>query len=323
MAGIKWTKEEDVFLMENYENLDTEKILIGLSKRSWDAIKLRAEKLGIRRYNNKNRLANLKILLEDTNETYYWIGFIMADGHIHNSRRLKICLSIKDREQLDKFKKFIDYSEDLTIRNNKGHYNISISVMDTKYLKMLCDKFDIKHNKTYNQCDIKKIKNDKLLLSLMIGFIDGDGSIKNQTGRKDFRLNIKCHKSWKENLEYILNTIIRITGVDCKTVVKHTKCRRYSLINVTNSTALKKLKQEMLKLKIPYMKRKWDIIDENYETFYERKQKHFKQFLEIFKNNPKMKVKDLAETMNLSEECIYGYKRQNKKENPFLIYSIK
>jgi len=312
MAGIRWTKEENDFLMKNYENLDKDKILDGLSMRSWDAIKLKANIFKIKRYKNDERLADLNILLNDTNETYYWIGFIMADGHIENEKRLSINLSIKDKEHLEKFKSFINFKNELTLGNNEGHDNVKISVMDTKYLKKLSDKFDIKSYKTYESCNIKSIKNDDLLLSLIIGFIDGDGYIGNQTKRKDFRLTIKCHKSWLNNLKYILNTINRITYKNCNTSVKLTKCKRYSYINVCDSCTLKELKKKMLRLNIPYMKRKWDVINFDYESRYETKRKNKSELIKIISNNKNIKVKDIAIMMNLSEEAIYGYKRQLK-----------
>jgi hypothetical protein len=313
MAGIKWTKEEDNFLLENYENMNKDSLLDKLNNRTWNAIKLRAEKFRIKRYNNSNRLTNLKNLLIDNNETYYWIGFIMADGHIHNNNRLKITLSIKDTDHLNKFKNFIKYEHDLSFGNNDGHDNVTINIMDMKYVKLLCEKFNIKQNKTYNECDIKSVKEKNLLLSLIVGFIDGDGSIKNQNKRKDFQLRVKCHKNWFNNLEYILYSIQRITNEKCDTEVKYTKDKRYALFSITSTSVLKKLKKEVLELNIPFMKRKWDVINENYETFYERKRKRINQYISIIKSEPYLKIKDIAKIMNLSEEAIYKYKRELKK----------
>jgi hypothetical protein len=234
----------------------------------------------------------------------------MADGHIYNKSRLKICLSIKDMDHLKLFKKFINYNKELTTKKNNGFENVSISVMDTKYLNILSEKFYIKHNKTYDPCNIQNIENDDLLLSLIIGFIDGDGSIRNQTRRKDCQLSIKCHKNWLNNLNFILNSIIRITGENCETTVKSTKCNRYSYINIANSRTLKSLKCHMLKLKIPYMKRKWDIIDMNFESRYDTKKINKIKMIEIINDNKNIKVKEIAQIMNLSEECIYNYKKQ-------------
>lgn len=36
MAGIRWLKEEDDFLKENYEKMDKIDIINGLGRRSWD-----------------------------------------------------------------------------------------------------------------------------------------------------------------------------------------------------------------------------------------------------------------------------------------------
>lgn len=311
MAGIKWTNEEDNFLKENYEKMDKKELLDKLNSRTWDAIKIRAEKFKIKRYNNEGRFADLDILLKDTNETYYWLGFIMADGNVFDNR-LKIRLSIKDEKQLLMFKDYIEYNGELYYGNNDGHDNVCISIKDTKYMKELCEKFDIKHNKTYNPCNIKNIKDDNLLLSLIVGFIDGDGSIKNLHKRKDFHLTIKCHKSWSDNLNYMLKSIMRIIDKNCNASVKLTKCKRYSYFHIGDSVLLKELKRKMLKLNIPYMKRKWDIINFDYIGKYEKTKNDRIKCLELF--NKGYGIKELTEELKINEGVIYGYLRKFKKE---------
>lgn len=132
---MRWSKEEDDFLLENYEKLDKEKLLMKLPKRSWEAIKIRSDKFKIKRYNKKERFADLDILLNDTYETYYWIGFIMADGNIINNR-LRLRLSCKDKEHLEKFANFIGYKNPNQHTNNYTSSVSSICVKDTKYMKM-------------------------------------------------------------------------------------------------------------------------------------------------------------------------------------------
>ena len=39
-------------------------------------------------YNVKPQKNDIKKLLEENLETYYWIGFILADGHIERNKRL-------------------------------------------------------------------------------------------------------------------------------------------------------------------------------------------------------------------------------------------
>lgn len=308
---IKWTKEEIDYLINNYENEDKQILLNNLPLRNWNTIISKSCSLKLKRYNDTKRYANMNILLEDINETYYWIGFIMSDGHIENNNRLTIRLSEKDKEHLEKFKKFIKYYNNKERNKKNGNYKkfIGVSIMDTKYLKKLCDKFNIKHNKTYVPCDISNIKNDDLLLSLIVGFIDGDGGISHQTNRKDFRLTVKCHKNWSENLEYMLNAIFRITGENCKTSIKPTKCKRYSLFCITDTSVLKKLKQRVLDLGLPYMERKWDVIDMKYDTFYEKSKNKKLKFLELINENKDICVKDLCLKLNLKIGSIYKYKR--------------
>lgn len=300
----RWTIEENEFLMRNYETKNNTYLLDNLPNRTWESIKLKASSLKLKRYYNDNRLASLDILLNESNETYYWIGFIMADGNVKNNR-LRIRISSKDVKHLLKFKKYISFDNDLFYSKDNTH--VGISVMDSKFIKMLCDKFDIKENKTYNPCNINNINSDEKLLSLIIGFIDGDGSITYQFKRKDFSLRIKCHKSWYENLDYILNSITRITGEPCKTSVKLVDDDKYACISITNTKTLKKLKNEMSLLNVPYLTRKWDIIDINYKSFYEKSYENRELFKKLYRKD--IKVKYLAETMNCSVNVIYKYKK--------------
>ena len=53
-------------------------------------------------YNLKAAKNNIKILLEENLESYYWIGFILADGHIDGNKRLQITLKSIDYEHLKK-----------------------------------------------------------------------------------------------------------------------------------------------------------------------------------------------------------------------------
>ena len=48
-----------------------------------------------------NHCANLSVLLEDSNEAFYWIGFLLADGSF-NDNRIRLTLSIKDKEHDNK-----------------------------------------------------------------------------------------------------------------------------------------------------------------------------------------------------------------------------
>ncbi len=200
-----WSSEEKDLLINKYPETPTEELLELFPNRTWDALKLMAEKLKIKRYYNTQRISSAKILLEETNETYYWLGFLMADGHF-SENRLSLTLGIKDVNHLEKFAKFIGCN--LRIYET----NTSVSLMDTKYIPKIREKFNIVNDKTYNPCNISNINNYDLLMSLIIGFIDGDGSIRLVYKRKDASLAVKCHSSWLNNLQFMVNIIYSKTA---------------------------------------------------------------------------------------------------------------
>lgn len=47
------------------------------------------------------RIGKLENLLSDTLESYYWIGFLLADGTIHGNR-LQLELAILDKKHQEK-----------------------------------------------------------------------------------------------------------------------------------------------------------------------------------------------------------------------------
>ncbi len=89
----KWNRNEDRIVYEHYKMGVKSKILEFLPNRTWKSIIHRAQVLQIRRCNRGN--SNINKLLSDTPETYYWIGFLMADGHINNKQTISISLAKK------------------------------------------------------------------------------------------------------------------------------------------------------------------------------------------------------------------------------------
>ena len=158
-----WTIIEDEWLITNYYKTDKLEIISKL-KRSWDAIKLRAAKLGLKRWAGFFRNSDVSKLLKDDILSYYWIGFLLADGHIHDNRRLALTLGIKDKDHLLKFSQFIicpNIYEDLT--------KCWIKAQDIEFIPLISSKFDIKHNKTiyppdFNQYNISEYLKAVLLI---------------------------------------------------------------------------------------------------------------------------------------------------------------
>ena len=155
---------------------------------------------------------------------------------------------------LEKYASFVEYSG---TANEPVVYSHAPEVVSE-----IMTKFDVRRRKTYNPPDLKRVLRDKdkdLVAALTIGFMDGDGTICFQSGRKDCFLQVKCHGSWIDNLQYFSDLIgnMASTRPTRASINKY----GYSIFTVSNSIALKFLKREAVKLGLPVMERKWDKID--------------------------------------------------------------
>lgn len=244
-------------------------------------------------YSNK-RYGDLSILLNDDYETFYWIGFLLADGSFSDVR-LRFGLSEKDKEHVEKFAKFIKYKQDIKIGytklKDKQFGFCSLSIQDKIIVPQIINKFDIKQTKTYNPPHSINKWNRKLILALFAGFIDGDGSIIKKTNRKDAKLGIKIHSSWLHILEEFSNIIFNknYCGINKE---------GYAYLAIEEFPILRKLKLELLNLHIPLLERKWNNIDENYINKYERGQILRPLIKQDFNNG--MLRKDICKKYNVS-----------------------
>lgn len=251
-------------------------------------------------YDKKKYKNNAKILLDESLITYYWIGFILADGSIKNDKRIVISLKKDDKEHLEKFKQYVS-SKTLKI----GDIYCSTSLQDSKYIPVLCKKFDISHDKTKIPPKIEvfeKLEDDKIL-SLIIGFIDGDGCIKKQTNRKDFMLTVKNYCTWVEILKLFNEKIEQ---------KNHTKINNkgYATFNVTNTVKLKKLKQFAIDKRLPILTRKWNIIDLNFFGRTEIAEKRKKEIKKLYDKG--YKILDISKELNLKYMTVYSLIQRNK-----------
>lgn len=276
-----WTQDEIQFLLDNYIDGDKE-LLINKLNRSWSSIQNKAFLLKIKR-NVKN--CNIFKLIDNSNESFYWLGFIMADGHFNKNKILEINLSTKDCEHLVKFSKFIEYEKKLI------GPSIKVSVLDIyDYLKTT---FNISSTKTYNPCNLEHLSGDSFF-SFILGFIDGDGCITKQG-----YLAIQCHKSWEENL----NKMVSFLSGD----KSNSKCvinkKGFAVITLTQIEITKKIKNKAIYLKLPILTRKWDNISFDKYSKKEKSIINRKMCFNLF--NKKMPIKEVISITKLSKSQVY------------------
>lgn len=306
MTRKKWTAQEEAIIIKFYGKVTKNEICSLLLNRTWDAIKLKAAKLGIH-YADKKYLHqfDLSSLLLDDPYSFYWIGFLLADGSF-SKNRLILTLSSKDHIAVEKFASFIKG------RANKKNYRgigiSSISAQDPFCVSKIKEKFNIIDNKTYNPPDLSLYCSGDLGTAMLIGFIDGDGNISKQYKRKDCLIRIKLHSTWLK----VLNDFCRMleNQLNIKLPKAIINNQGYAQWIISNSIAVKYLKKQTERLKLPVLERKWSLIDTNYISRQEKA---------IETRNITLKMKsqgyrqtEIAQFLGVGDSCISQILKRNK-----------
>lgn len=263
--------------------------------------------------NNKHN--KCKNLLNRTNESFYWLGYLAADGSfkLDGIQKLsRIQLRVNDKESIVNFKNFLGV-DNLISENKSGKFNINygLNVMDRATCEILINLYNINNRKTYNPI---KFRDDNIdyFTAYLIGFIDGDGSIKLQTNRKSPKIVIKCHSNWLEEFKFWHSKLEEIT----KEKIAGPKINNagYCSWNIANLRVIKYLKLKTRKLKLPCLPRKWEVINLKYLNCYfikSKKEYWIKEKILLCKNNG-MKAQETISFLNLKEGRVYKIYRENK-----------
>lgn len=215
MKYTYWTKEEKEQFLLDYLILNKD-ILIKKYNRNWNNLHAYAYKKGLKRVNNKkvkiklikkSQVENIDFFKNiDSNEKAYFYGLILADGTVFGNT-LRLNLVEKDRKVVDIFKNTVITDNKIKVINynskNKNHQNqISLSITNKEFVDNL-KNLGVVENKSKLLGDFYLPRN-KLFLSFLRGYFDGDGCISldkksatnvkgifNLVGTKKFLLVIK------------------------------------------------------------------------------------------------------------------------------------
>ncbi len=232
------------YLKNNYSKKSKSKIIYDLGL-SWGYIQKVACLNKIKREFNDSKNDGKYLNLTDINNliTCYWIGFLLADGHIYKEKNIQINLSNVDKDHILKIESHIGKVRILEYANV-----VRITISDRLTAKFLSDKFKWQSNKTKNPPLIPNLSRDQLF-SLIVGFIDGDGSI-----HKKGTIKIKCDSSWKDILDLFY---FELTGEDKKFNITTCGC---SIMYISKLETLFSIKEKAQSLNLPIMDRKWNKI---------------------------------------------------------------
>lgn len=257
---IKWTEDKINLLKKEYPLGDKKQLALKLGIK-YKTLKSAAQTFGIKSLQDKN-LYKLKPLYEDSILSWYWIGFIMADGQIDNRGQLRIGLSIKDKEHLNKIAKFLgveihEYKTKNQFSNNKLLEYCRLTCQDAKYGKMLLIKLGLSGlPKTYNPPNKLKFPNQKCFLSFLIGYIDGDGTFSKHNGKCSF-IKIEVHASWLKILEIFKKQLLNMGIEGMRTGINS---RKYAYFKLYRQKNLSMLKRFSIDNELPILQRKWDTV---------------------------------------------------------------
>lgn len=248
-----------------------------------------------------------KNLLLENPESFYWLGYLASDGSfkLDNAKKVsRISFRVNDKESVYKFKAFLNINNKITKVKN----TYKLNVMDRATCQTLIDKYNVSNQKTYNPMIVRKLSVDNFI-SYLVGFIDGDGSIKLQTNRRTPKISIKCHSSWLYELLYWHSQLEKIT----KETIAPPKINNqgYCSWNIANLAVIKCLKLKTRKLRLPCLNRKWGLINlkiVNTANLRRLKRQHLKiRISEML--NIKMKTGEIAKKLKISPSTVSAHKK--------------
>lgn len=194
---------------------------------------------------------NLDKLLDLSLQSFYWVGFILADGSF-SKFKFELGLQESDLEQLNRFKTYINYNKEIKYRSSTKSYRISFSNRESipKFMQF----FGIHYRKTYDPCNFNSFSNytKEQLLALLIGIIDGDGCIS-KSGN-NLKLSITAHKNWEN---FYINLINKI-NIDFH--INHISNTDTICIRTGKQNNLQFLKQFIINNNIQVLDRKWNKV---------------------------------------------------------------
>ena len=297
----KWTQSEIDFLKNNYSNGTLDSILMGLPGRTLSSIHHKAERNKIIRRKSNEAYK----LLNESLQSYYWLGFLFADGHFTDLGGIILKLSEKDHNHVQKFANFVKgnvYKNSHCLSTNgKLYTQYHTQVNSVEVMSKLREKFNITSNKTYNPVKLDTVGDNDKITAMIIGIIDGDGCIRITKRSNTPVIAIKMHKSWVDNLCYLTGFISN--QIDADIPLPKIDKRGMVQVNWCNRAISRMLKSFIAKHDLEVLDRKWDAIKVLPFSLSELKEADFVNIKQM--HNDGLSVDQIASVINTCHDSIY------------------
>lgn len=218
-----FSDEEIKIIKENYNIINTSEIA-KLLNRTVKQVNDKAYNLGLRRDMLKHDYDESFFEIIDSEEKAYWLGFIYADGCISQifnkdtgalkGRTLEITLAKIDKPHLEKFKKSIKTSKNITERISKIKNHEFESCRIQIYNKKICDDL-IRLNCTPTKSLTLKFPSDNIVPNSLLnhfirGYFDGDGCVSTDN-KYSYIVNFVGTKNFLDGVQNIFRNEIGLT----------------------------------------------------------------------------------------------------------------
>ena len=259
---IKWNKANKDLLIKLWPTATSGELIRAFPGVNRHALSELARKANVKRVLNTRRHGDLYPLLSGSLESFYWIGFLFADGWLSKEGHLVCQLAIKDEQHLAKLATFL-HTEVHHIK--KGA--IRVAVRDTVVANQIRVKFDWHHHKTDHPPTLDFISTNDQVVAFFAGYTDGDGSIS----KNGCSIRFQVHRTWMDLLNKLIPKLARAIGHTkplpiarlapkfCKSTGK---IHQYTLIDIRGIELLESLNSRVRVLQLPILTRKWNRISD-------------------------------------------------------------
>lgn len=172
-----WDKEKINLFINMYNNNYSYKDISNTLKISKTTIVYWINKLKLNKHGRGRNNNYINKFLEFSTESNYWLGYILADGHIHYSHRNKYLLLISSKDYVvNKFKLWYDniphiYTNQYNTKSNKNKILYTAYIGDSNIVSWFYKNLNVSNKKLHNLNP-----NINITWDIIRGYFDVDGS---------------------------------------------------------------------------------------------------------------------------------------------------
>jgi hypothetical protein len=193
---------------------------------------------------------------DNTEECYYFLGFIFADGCASDKGEIRINLNIKDEEILKNFKNYLQTEKPIFYYNKTN--SCALSFGNKKILNTMMS-FGLTPRKSLTLKFPNGIPQN-MVCHFIRGYFDGDGCVSILKGKNTLRLRINLVGTL-EFLSELQNILIKELGINKTEITNITSGKNVYQLNIKNNTDIKKIKKFFYENSTTYLRRKKIIFD--------------------------------------------------------------